>query len=209
MWFRKDEKKQGLKEIDKVSKKIKNKEIEMALIQGKIDKDKQRIESLKEEIKNMAKLVLKDGKLVEKKDDAPIEQMQQQRPTIVQQAPIVQQQPPMMSQQEIQRNVNDYFPEMQAQQRQYAEQPQYDMPQPQPYQQPMPQPMQQAPSQDDMSPLTITINMTNGKAFQLQAPIADADMIIRKINESIDNQTAFIVGNRILNGRHIHYVNLE
>ena len=166
------------------------------------------IEKLKNEVNEMGKLILKDGRL-QKVEDVP-KQVVQPQPT--------------------QEEVMEAKLEQEA--RQFAEQ--HPMPQ---MPRPIPQNIPRAPTQEEidyyqeqnrlpmeeqerkqmysMRPkqqeqqLLINIELVNGNIIQANVSIDKFESFVSEVNTAIDNQCAIPIGQRIINGAHIvtYYVN--
>jgi hypothetical protein len=163
------------------------------------------IRKLEEEIKKMARLSLKDGKLT-KIDDAPVPP---QAPTEALPLPI---------EEYGNETIFDAMPQPPAQpmpmrvpppppprprgrppmQPQQPQMPQYQ-PQSQPQQFYQPQPQQPQPPQ----PISIQIVMVNGQAFTLAVIPENFDAFISELTGAIGNRTVFIAGKHGINGAQI------
>ena len=180
------------------------------LIAG-LKKRKIKIDKMTEELKKMAKLVLKDGKLQDVEEVSNEVPEQPQDPNDVPPMP-----PPGMVQQE---QVVDVPPPMQPMPPIHMAPPPADnarqapfegmqmprVPQPIPPQQFVQQPtMQQVPEK-----VHVTIRMIEGEVIKVSIPGAEIQAFLTALSESIDNQSVYQIGSRVLNGRNIIYYFFE
>jgi hypothetical protein len=200
---------------------------EKALEEIKIKKAQ--IDKLKEEIVQMGKLVLKDGKLQKVEDTqkpesigpvptppSPPLDFEQQAMKVAEQ--VRQRMPPPYSnppQAEPQFPPLPQFPQQQYQQQAY---PQYQQQAPPPqfqqqqYQQPPPQyqmPPQFVQQPPQYPPLTVTIQMIGETVIQVNVAQEKIESFIEELNNAVDNQSSFPLGNKIINGRNILFYTFE
>lgn len=181
----------------------KNKEKEEKKILEEMKRKKQQIEKLKEEMNNMAKLVLKDGKLQkveDKKDEAmiippspppskpmydtPDNSMQE-----AQQAMREQIYRKQMQEQMIQERINEEVRQrqLQEQQQRYAQS------------QAQPRYAQAAP----VANIKVIIEMINGATYGIELPETQISAFLTELDTAINGQTTFPLSNRVINGKNI------
>lgn len=178
-FFKKSEKKKT-EEHDKLMNNLKKKEAQLEAIRKEEEKMQKRLdeekEKIKEDIRKMAKLALKDGKLqpvedttdvppAQPADDGYPQQMQQPMPP-----------PPMPP------------PHMQAPPMQPPQQQRQQMPPPQMSQQP---------------PVRVQIVLYDKSLVNIEVNVEELNGFMESIAEAISDQATFQIGNRILNGRYI------
>lgn len=162
----------------------------------------QQIEKLKEEMRTMAdKLVLKDGKL-QKVSDTPVQVQPQAQPMLP---------PTQMFDEVTGRRFDDEVaiprpplfqrPQQQPQPMPQQRQPVYQQPQPMPpqYQQ------QQQYQQPQIIAIAVVLHLLEGNQITIEVANVELEQFLGKLNDAIDNQIAFVVGDKTIAGRHIIY----
>jgi hypothetical protein len=210
--FKSKEEKKKIEEeklTQKALKRIKGKQKELLEFQkkekefyDKILKEKQKI---KEELRTMAKLAIKDGKL------QPVNEEEIKK--------MVEESEPSGSPFEAQIQMQQMQQPQQQQFRMQQPQPQYRQPQPQqrviPQQQPyMPPQPPYVPPQEYEEPIqvpesqgkyTIQVVLTDKSVINVEVEQKNINDFLEGISEAIRDQAPFQIGNRILNGRYIMY----
>lgn len=203
----------------------------------KIHQKQDAMKKLEEEIKKMARLALKDGKLV-KTDDAP--QAPPQPPADQQNSTEEygnEQDDSLFDSMPIQRAPEPPAPMApmrippQPSQRPVGRPPRPPMPPPPEFRQPMPQqtfqqqqtpqdaympPQQQHPQQyyqaqppPAVRPITVQIVMVNGQQFTLTVIPENMNNFISELNGSVLNKTIFPAGKHGINGAHVAWYSIE
>jgi FtsZ-interacting cell division protein ZipA len=173
------------------------------IIRKEISKKKKQIETLEEDIKKMAKLILKDGKITKKVEEPKQEEVQQ-----------VQEQ----AQQQLQQPVQQ--PMQQPPQPEQV----YQQPQPEPvYQQPQPvaQPLPQNPYQEQQEIIQasayhprdnvnaavpdalLKLTLTNGDVLSLEVNSSEVEQLVPTLNAAIEQELVINIGNQYISGRHV------
>ena len=152
-----------------------------------IQKKEKQIESLKEDIKKMAKLALKDGKLkVADEEEQKVEPGQPGQPVA-------------------EEETNNPFNE----EEQYDEMEEVQMPPPQqPQYRPQPQQPQQQYKQQQEDTIDITIRLIEDNQFIVPVFISQVDDFINKVSDGIDNQSTIQINNKIINCRNILWIEM-
>lgn len=197
-----------------------------------IKKKKAQLDKLKEEIVQMGKLVLKDGKLQRiddiKRDEVVVQNSQEAVDTFEKTAKqVVEQvappprsmprqyaasQPTLLPEEDIvyvkQPTSQSQFTPQQLQQMQMQQQMQEQYEQMQLQQQrlqqlQMQQQMTQQQAQQQLPPIMVNIELVTGSIIQLEVERAKLDSFVEEINGAIDNQSSIPLGSKVINGRNI------
>jgi hypothetical protein len=162
-----------------------------------LQKKKNQIEKIKEEMKNMAKLQIVNGKIVRTKDDVNTTQPVQNELSDEQKLAKAQQ---ILEQQEYKKIVEAHEQEMLQQKRQellLMQQAKQQIEQ----QEAMLQ--QQAKQIQEEQNLTIVIKLTNGDEYKLEVPANSFEDFSKDMDNSLTNNVPFNVGNITINSKHI------
>jgi len=170
-----------------------------------IQKKEKQIESLKEDIKKMAKLALKDGKLkVADEEEQKVEPGQPGQPVAEEET----NNPFNEEEQYDEMEEVQMPPPQQPQYRPQPQQPQY-RPQPQqPQYRPQPQQPQQQYKQQQEDTIDITIRLIEDNQFIVPVFISQVDDFINKVSDGIDNQSTIQINNKIINCRNILWIEM-
>lgn len=178
----------------------------------KIKVKQETMRKLEEEIKKMARLALKDGKLV-KTDDAPAQPPIQPQPQAPMEMPIEEygnetifDSMPQPPQQPMPLNVPPPPPQRPRGRPPMQQQPAYPQQQ---YQQPMPQQYYQPQAPQPQPPINIQIVMVNGQTFTLAVMRENIDTFISELTGAIANRTTFLAGKHGINATHIAWYSIE
>ena len=182
----------------------KSKENDEKKILEEMKKKKEQIDKLKEEMNNMAKLVLKDGKLqkVEEKKDEVLPIIPPNPPS----TKSIEYDNPELAMNEAQQAMReDYRRKMQEQmlreqmvQNEQLRQQQYN-------EQLRQQQLRQQQYVQPESPVIIKviIEMISGVSYGLEIPENQITAFLTDLDTAINNQTTFPLNNRVINGRNI------
>lgn len=211
MWFRKKDKEKTKEEV-------------LADMKAKSEQ----IEKLKEEINNMGKLIMVNGKLT-KQEDKPTNKNEEKVQTVtpqtqeqrIDQATIRQQQEQQQIEEEIRRQMairqeqqrQAEHMERLRQQQMYEEQMareqaiQNDRSRPRPMVPPplddFPEEIRQEPTHHTLEPVVFIIEVVTGNRYEIPVVASELEDFIAQLNSAIDNQTSVQVGDIIMNGRNI------
>jgi len=170
-------------------------------------KKKEQIDKLKEEMNNMAKLILKDGKL-QKVEDTP--KQEEVKPVVQVPPPIEIMQPSSHDIQYMRQQIeaDNQRRAVEEQTRQYdeavARAVQQQQQQQVMYRQPVPPPqMPQMYQPQQPTVVKVTIEVITGGVYAIDIESSVIKQFISELDKAINSQIVFAIGNRVINGKQI------
>lgn len=211
------------KEIDRLKEAVRKKKIILKKLNSEsflTDKDKIKVKQIEEEIIKMAKMILKDGKLMKKEEvseETGIPPQQPQPPMQEQSTVPMQEQPqanpfegtPMPPPQELQQGLvkqqHEQLIQQQLAQSQQEQLVQQQLAQQQMAQQQMAQQQmaQQQMAQQPVKDIPVTIEIIDGKPITVSVGEDQLEKFLQDLSSAVDDAGSFRIGNRFINCRYV------